>query len=119
LVLILEPVEPPVNRIEVPEHLPSQLADHLAEPEIHVGQSSIDVGELPTEEFDELPIFGRAHGSSLSQVADAFKSRQWEVRGAARGDRAAAPARSSGISAERPGAFPRPCSSPAPGPGPS
>ena len=75
LVLILEPLEPLVNRIEVSEHLLSQLGEHLAEP----GELSIDVGELPTEELDELPIFGRGHESSLSQVAGAFKSLQWET----------------------------------------
>ena len=85
LVLILEPLEPPVDLVEASEHRLAQLGDHLAEPEIHRGQLPIDVGELPTEKLDELPIFGRGHESSLSQVAGAFKSLQWETWASARG----------------------------------
>ena len=82
LVPILELIEPSVNRIEVSAHLLSQLGDHLAEPgelRVEVGELPIDAGELLTEELDEPLIFGRGHESSLSQVASAFKSLQWET----------------------------------------
>lgn len=32
LVLLLEPLEPPIDLVEVPEHLVLQLGDHLGEP---------------------------------------------------------------------------------------
>jgi hypothetical protein len=65
LVLLLEPLEPPVDCVEMPEHLPSQLGEHLGEPEIHRIEPAIDLGELTAEEFDELPTFGGGHVFSL------------------------------------------------------
>ena len=36
LVLLLEPLEPPIDLVEVPEHLVLQRGDHLGEPTIHL-----------------------------------------------------------------------------------
>jgi hypothetical protein len=86
LVFLLEPLEPTVDLVEAPEHLLSQLGDHLGEPELHRVEPAVDlgeltpdrgelppdVGELPPEEFDELAIFGGGRAPSLAQEGEPF-----------------------------------------------
>lgn len=75
VVLLLEPLEAVVDRIEVPEHLLPKLDDlvvhcvepaiHCIEPVTHLGEPAIDLGELATDlselvsqKFDELLVLG-------------------------------------------------------------
>lgn len=80
LVLLLEPLEPLVVLVEVPEHLVSELGepavDFLESAIDHV-EPTVDLGELASQELDELPVFGRGHDPSLSQVGGPFKRIQW------------------------------------------
>ena len=69
VVLLLKAFESPVDLIEVPEHVVSQLGD-LA---VHLVEPAVDPGELPLQEFDELLVLGRGHGSCPSQVQVLFK----------------------------------------------
>ena len=64
VVLLLESVEAVVDRIEVPEHVLSQLGD----PEVRLVEPAVDLGELASQEFDELLVLGRGHDPYLFQV---------------------------------------------------
>lgn len=59
LILLLEPLESPVDVVEVSEHLVSQfreLAIHAVEPTFHHFESTFDAGELASQKFDELLV---------------------------------------------------------------
>ena len=84
LVLLLEPLEAPVDFIEMLEHLLTKVGEHLCETSIHRVESAVDLRELASQELDELPVLGRGHGFSLAQVRRRFKSVQ---RKTANGDR--------------------------------
>jgi len=90
VILLLEPLEAVVDRIEVPERLLPKLdelvvhcvepAVHCIEPVTHLGEPAIDLGELVTDlselvsqKFDELLVLGRGHTPYLSQVQARFK----------------------------------------------
>src|SRR5439155_27386203 len=51
-----EPLESPVNLVEVREHIVAELddpaVDHV-EPEVDLGEPAVDLGELASQEFDE------------------------------------------------------------------
>jgi len=64
VVLLFESLEAVIDRIEVPEHVLSQ----LGEPEVSLVEPAVDLGELASQEFDELLLLGRGHGPCLSQV---------------------------------------------------
>ncbi len=78
LVLLLEPLESVIDRIDVAEHLLSQLGEpdvrlvesavHLVEPVVHPAEPTIDLGEVALQGFDELLVFDGGHGPYLSQV---------------------------------------------------
>ena len=64
VLLLLESLEEVVDRIEVPEHLLSQLGDAG----VYLGELAADLCELSIQKFDELLVLGRGHGPCLSQV---------------------------------------------------
>jgi hypothetical protein len=71
LVLLLESLESVIDRIEVPEHLLSQLGEaevYLVEPAVHLAEPAVDFGELASQEFDELLVLDGGHDHYLSQV---------------------------------------------------
>ena len=53
-----------LDRIEVPEHRLSQLDEAV----VYLAEPAVDLGELASQEFDELLLLGRGHGPCLSQV---------------------------------------------------
>ena len=64
VILLLESFESPVDLIEVPEHVPSQVAElaaHLTELAAHLVEPTVDLGELASQEFDQLLVLGRGH----------------------------------------------------------
>jgi hypothetical protein len=90
VILLLEPLEAVVDRIEVPERLLPKLDElvvhcvepavhcvepvtHCIEPVTHLGEPAIDLGELVSQKFDELLVLGRGHTPCLSQVQARFK----------------------------------------------
>ncbi|HEV2054278.1 MAG TPA: hypothetical protein VGV06_03785 [Methylomirabilota bacterium] len=72
VVLLLESLKSVIDRIEVSEHLLSQ----LGEPEVHPTEPAVDLGELTSQEFNELLVLGRGHGPCLSQVQTVCKCGQ-------------------------------------------
>ena len=58
VVLLLKSVEPPVDFVEVPEHLVSKLGELTS----HLVESAVDRSELASQEFDKLLVLGRGHG---------------------------------------------------------
>src|SRR5438093_4404066 len=83
LVFLLEPLEAPVDLVEVPEHIVSELGEpavDVVEPAVDLGEPvadfvepAVDFGELASQEFDELLVLGRCHGPCLPQVQAPFK----------------------------------------------
>jgi hypothetical protein len=69
LLLLLEPLESAVDLVEVPEHVLTQLGD----PAFQRVEATVDRGELATQEFDQLRVFGRGHGLCLSCLVIRFK----------------------------------------------
>ena len=70
VVLLLESLESVIDRIEVPEHVLSQLGDaevYLVEPVVHLGEPAADRAELAFQGFDELLVLGGGHGPYLCQ----------------------------------------------------
>jgi len=57
----------------VSAHLPSELGDLLVDGIEPTPELLLDLGELSSEEFDELLVFLRGHASSLSHPHRAFK----------------------------------------------
>ena len=61
----------------------SQLGEpevQLVGPAVHLAEPTVDLGELASQEFDELLVLGRGHGPCLSQVPALFKCVQlWTV----------------------------------------
>ncbi len=65
-VLLLQPLKPPVDLVEVPEDLMSQLRElavdlgelpvHLRESPVDLGKPTVDLGEVMPQEFDELLV---------------------------------------------------------------
>jgi len=54
LVFVLEALESPVDLVEVPEHVASQLGELAAD----VGEPTVDLGGLAPQKLGELLIFG-------------------------------------------------------------
>ena len=69
VVLLLESLQSAVDLIEVPEHVLAQ----LGEAEVYLIEPVVDLGELASQEFDELLVLSRGHGPYLSQVQALFK----------------------------------------------
>ena len=72
LVLLLEPLESPVDLIEVPELIVSQLGElavHLGEPIVHPGEPAVDLGELTPE---EMALTVRFWTMSISDFLDEY-----------------------------------------------
>ena len=77
MVLLLESVESPVDLVEVPEHVASELGELAA----HLVEPAVDLGELASEEFGELLVLGRGHDPCVSQFRAAVKCVQfWTAR---------------------------------------
>jgi hypothetical protein len=73
VILLLEPLEPTVELVEVLERLASQLGDAP----VRLGEAPVDLRELAPEELDELLILGGAHASALPHPATGFKCVRW------------------------------------------
>lgn len=61
----IESVESPVDLVEVPEHVASklgELAGHLVESAVYVGEPVVDRSELASQEVNRLLILARGHG---------------------------------------------------------
>ena len=77
VMLLLESVESPVDLVEVPEHVASKLGELAA----HLVEPTVDLGELASEEFDELLVLRRGHDPCVSQFQAAVKCVQfWAER---------------------------------------
>ena len=72
MALLLESLQSAVDLIEVPEHVLAQ----LGEVEVYLIEPAVDLGELASQELDELLVLGRGHGPCLSQVQALFKCAQ-------------------------------------------
>jgi hypothetical protein len=79
VVLLLESLQSAVDLIEVSEHVVAQ----LGEVEVYLIEPAVDLGELASQEFDELLVLGRSHGPYLSQVQTPFKCAQSAITGVA------------------------------------
>ena len=79
LILLLEPLESPIDLVEVTEDLSAELAEqsrevtvhsgeatvHLEEVTVDLGEATVDLGEPLAEELDELLILGGRHARGL------------------------------------------------------
>jgi hypothetical protein len=76
VVLPIRALEAVIDRIEMPEHLLSKLGEaevYLVEPAVHVAESTVNLGELAPQEFDELLVLDGGHGPYPSQVQTVCK----------------------------------------------